>query len=569
MHIGRSTRRLAAKGGAALALAVLASAALVLPGAAPAAALAGGIVISEVAPWASGNSPYLADWFEVTNGSAASLTISGWKMDDNTNSFASSVALNGVITIGPGQSVIFLDSAAPATTIASFLSTWFGASPPSGLQVGTYSGAGVGLSTSGDAVNLFDGFGALQAKVTFGASPGAAPFASFDNAAGLDNAALLALSVVGVNGAFSISPSVAQAAVGSPGTITSSSSPTTSSATTSTTGPTTTSTAPAGTPWPGDQTVQDGSSFVFGGNMSGLIEESLPGATPGVLWAARNGPGSLFRLLWDGTKWVPDGANAWGAGKALRYTDGTGEPDAEGVTFAGSSSAGGLFVASERNNLNNTVSRLAILRYDPASASAILTATGQWDLTADLPPVGANLGLEAITWVPDAYLVTNNFYDDAAAHTYNPADYPNHGSGLFFVGVEGGGAIHAYALDLSGSGFTRGPRGPGRCYRHQEGGGASLGRTQAPRSARATGEAIELDSRALLRRLADADIARGCDRLGAISHLQLGEDVRHVVAHRPLAEEQFASDHCVAPSAREQLENLAFAFGQLREWVGR
>ena len=38
---------------------------------------------------------------------------------------------------------------------------------------------------------------------------------------------------------------------------------------------------------------------VFGGNMSGLVYEGSGGATPGVLWAARNGPGTLFRLVWD------------------------------------------------------------------------------------------------------------------------------------------------------------------------------------------------------------------------------------------------------------------------------
>ncbi len=41
---------------------------------------------------------------------------------------------------------------------------------------------------------------------------------------------------------------------------------------------------------------------------------------------------------------------------------------------------------------------------------------------------------------------------------------------------------------------------------------------------------------ALRRRLADAGVAGGCDRLGAIRHLQLGEDVRYVVSHGSFAE---------------------------------
>jgi hypothetical protein len=38
---------------------------------------------------------------------------------------------------------------------------------------------------------------------------------------------------------------------------------------------------------------------------------------------------------------------------------------------------------------------------------------------------------------------------------YNPGEYPNHGEGLFFVGVEANGVIYAYALDHVGGGFTR------------------------------------------------------------------------------------------------------------------
>ena len=105
--------------------------------------------------------------------------------------------------------------------------------------------------------------------------------------------------------------------------------------------------------WPGDAaiTIVDDAN-VFGTNMSGLIYEGSGSATPGVLWAVRNGLGTLFRLVWNGTIWTPDATNGWGAGKFLRYPDGTGDPDAEGVTFA-AGSAGGMYVATERNNQNN------------------------------------------------------------------------------------------------------------------------------------------------------------------------------------------------------------------------
>jgi hypothetical protein len=69
--------------------------------------------------------------------------------------------------------------------------------------------------------------------------------------------------------------------------------------------------------------------------------------------------------------------------------------------------------------------------------------------------VGANLGLEGITWVPDTYLTSRGFVDESKSRVYNPADYPNHGTGLFFVGVEATGMVYAYALDQSGTTYTR------------------------------------------------------------------------------------------------------------------
>ncbi len=434
-------------GGMLLAAVVTGSAGLLAVGATPALA-AGGIIVSEVTPWGSGNSTYGVDWFEVTNTGAAAVSISGWKVDDSSNSFAASLTLNGITSIAPGESVIFMESATPATTIPLFTSAWFGSSVPAGLQLGTYSGSGIGLSTGGDAVNLYNAAGTLQANVAFGASPAAAPFATFDNAAGLDNATISTLSVAGTNGAFLVSTGTP--AIGSPGKISGTTTPPPT-----TVGPTTPTTAPStALAWPGSQAVQDASTYAFAGNMSGLIEEASGTSAPGVLWGVRNGPGALFRLLWDGTKWAPDTANGWGAGKLVHYTNGTGDADSEGVTFAGSS-ADGIFIAAERNNLFNTVSRLSVLRVDPAAVGTELTATMEWNLTADLPVVGQNLGLEAITFVPDSYLVANNFYDSAAAKTYNPADYPDHGTGLFLVGVEANGQVYAYALNQTNGTYTR------------------------------------------------------------------------------------------------------------------
>ena len=113
--------------------------------------------------------------------------------------------------------MIFLETGDLATVAAVFRTTWFGANPPSGLQIGSYSGSGVGLSTNGDAVNLYDGTGTLQASVTFGAAPANAPFATFDNAAGLNNTAISLLSAIGIHGAFAAANDASE--IGSPGTV--------------------------------------------------------------------------------------------------------------------------------------------------------------------------------------------------------------------------------------------------------------------------------------------------------------------------------------------------------------
>lgn len=211
----------------------------------------------------------------------------------------------------------------------------------------------------------------------------------------------------------------------------------------------------ASVPWFGadDVATVDGTA-VFGGNLSGLMTEAAGGGAPAVLWGARNGPGAIFRLLFNGTIWAPDPANGWSAGKLLRYPDGTGDVDAEDLTFTTGSSAG-IYVSAERANSNNAVSRNSILRFDPSGTGTTLTATNEWNLTADLPVTGANLGVEAITWIPDAFLTSKSFFDEAANHTYNPAEYPNHAGGVFFVGVETNGIIYAYVLDHTTNTATR------------------------------------------------------------------------------------------------------------------
>ena len=170
----------------------------------------GSVVITEVAPWASGNSPYAADWFELTNTGSTSVNLTGWTMDDGSNLAANSVPLVGVASLPPGESAVFLEDTGgdDATIRAGFAQAWFSLNAlPAGFSLGFYGGSGVGLSTGGDAVNIFDVAGNRVTGVAFGASPTTAPLATFDNTSGAGSTSLplpviSALSVAGTNGAF-------------------------------------------------------------------------------------------------------------------------------------------------------------------------------------------------------------------------------------------------------------------------------------------------------------------------------------------------------------------------------
>ncbi|KQS66917.1 lamin tail domain-containing protein [Modestobacter sp. Leaf380] len=201
-------------------------------------------------------------------------------------------------------------------------------------------------------------------------------------------------------------------------------------------------------PWPGgpEETPVDAED-TFAGDLSGLDVEPSGTAAPGTLWAVQNGDGLLYRA-------VSDGAGGWTVGEpwTLAYPGGgAGVVDAEGVTVADDSAAGGVYVSSERDNSVGSVSRPSVLRYEPTGVGGTLTATREWALAPDFPGLGANAGLEGITWVPDSFLTAGGLLDASTGAAYDPARYPGHGDGLFLVGVEGTAAVYAYALSEDGS----------------------------------------------------------------------------------------------------------------------
>jgi hypothetical protein len=204
-------------------------------------------------------------------------------------------------------------------------------------------------------------------------------------------------------------------------------------------------------PWPtSDAVVSVDSNGQFGSNLSDLVYQAPAAGAAGVLWGIRNDPSMLYCLLWNGATWSARTDDGWTYGKTLLYPSGGGSPDAEALTQAEFSSSA-LYVGAERDNAGGGVSRMSVLRYDYAAAGTALVATHEWNLTPDLPPAGGNAGIEGLTWIPDAFLVANRFVDDSVGGVYDPSRYPDHGTGLFFVGLEAGG-IYAYALNHDGGG---------------------------------------------------------------------------------------------------------------------
>lgn len=206
-------------------------------------------------------------------------------------------------------------------------------------------------------------------------------------------------------------------------------------------------------PWPfADAVVPAVAPGTWGDDMSGLDY-----AGDGTLFAVNNDDGEIFELAQTATtqfaiaeSWVPT------------YPEGSGTPDAEGITVAGD---GAIFLATERDNEAKAVSRPSVLRVEPGADGAS-TTTHEWNLTAAgaLPELGANVGIEAIEWISDADATRLGVLDrssiagsgDAGAAVPSgavPFDgdaYGEHFGGIFAISVEQTGLLYLVVLQESG-----------------------------------------------------------------------------------------------------------------------
>lgn len=136
------------------------------------------IRITEVMSKAGSNDP-TPDWFEISNYGSTSISLAGWKVDDNSFSAAAGAALNGITSINAGESVVFLEvnraftAAQQAQQVADFRAFWGGLAT---VRVGTYAASGISFSSSGDGCALFNASATEVTRVTFGAATSARSF---------------------------------------------------------------------------------------------------------------------------------------------------------------------------------------------------------------------------------------------------------------------------------------------------------------------------------------------------------------------------------------------------------
>ena len=197
----------------------LLAAAFCLTAATPAFAQLSTLRITEA--MSSSGSGGTADWFEVTNyGSAVDLT--GWKMDDGSYAIGPAVALNGVSSIGAGETVVFVETATPLTDIPNFRSFWGGSAATA--TIGSYTGSGVSFSSGGDGIVLFNsGSAEATPQVSFPAATVGSSFYYQYDAIGdpttSPNANAVVSTVGTINGQVTyLSANTVTQNIGSPGT---------------------------------------------------------------------------------------------------------------------------------------------------------------------------------------------------------------------------------------------------------------------------------------------------------------------------------------------------------------
>jgi hypothetical protein len=171
------------------------------------------LVVTEIAPAQSTNGIFRGhnDWWELTNLDDLPVDLRGYRFDDGSITLAAAITFtNQQLTIAPGESIVFVEGMS-----ANAFRSWWGAANLRNVQIVSYAGAGLSLSSLGDVVMLWNSGAAddsdFIATEVFAAATNGVSF-GFDPNTGIFGD----LSEVGVNGAFIAAEN---GDIGSPGFI--------------------------------------------------------------------------------------------------------------------------------------------------------------------------------------------------------------------------------------------------------------------------------------------------------------------------------------------------------------
>ena len=118
------------------------------------------------------------DWWEITSFSPVPISLSGWRFDDNSASLGSALLIADTnLVILPGESIVFVERLTPDQ-----FRTWWGTNNlPTGLKIVTYTGSGIGLSSGGDGLRLWNATATANADTIDGVDfPAGDPGISFN-----------------------------------------------------------------------------------------------------------------------------------------------------------------------------------------------------------------------------------------------------------------------------------------------------------------------------------------------------------------------------------------------------
>ena len=138
------------------------------------------------------------DWWEITSFSPVPISLSGWRFDDNSASLGSALLIADTnLVILPGESIVFVERLTPDQ-----FRTWWGTNNlPTSLKIVTYTGSGIGLSSGGDGLRLWNATATANADTIDGVDfPAGDPGISFNF--NPDTKEFGKLSELDINGVF-------------------------------------------------------------------------------------------------------------------------------------------------------------------------------------------------------------------------------------------------------------------------------------------------------------------------------------------------------------------------------